>query len=87
MFDQVLPHTFDHINTLGIVGELALRRSQNAFESHQDEVTEDERFDVRWPAAHKFLFEFDDGIANGRLSFAFGKSGFHRKQYLIGQRS
>ena len=70
--DKVLPHAFDHVYALGVFGELTFGRSQDAFEPHQDHVAQDKRLDLRGPATHEFLFEFDDGIADGRLRLAFG---------------
>ena len=75
--NQVLPHAFDHVHALGVLGELAFGRGQDTLEPHHDHVTQDERLDLRGPASHKFLLEFNDGIADGRLRLAFGESIFH----------
>jgi len=82
--DKVLPHAFDHVHALGVLGELTFGRSQDAFETHQNHVAQDERLDLRGSAPHEFLFEFDDGIADSRLSLTLGQAVLHgRKDFLL----
>src|SRR5207249_11027484 len=64
------------ISILGL-GELAFRRGQDAFEANENNVADDEGPHIVRAAAHEFLLELDDSVANRAFHFAFTPTFFH----------
>ena len=75
--DEILTEPFHHLDSILGLGELAFRRGQDAFEANENNVADDEGPHIVRAAAHEFLLELDDSVANRAFHFAFTPTFFH----------